>query len=368
MASPERPPGVGAITVIISRRTIFLVLAIVAAVWVVMHLVSVLIVLFSAILLATAIDAPVGWLQRRGVPRSAGVLAMYAVLVVVLGGVVALLVPLVSSEIATVQDDLPGWTTRLEDFVNRVRPAGSARAHLTFDELSKRLSSHLGTVASTLTNVSLAAGHAMALVFITFVAAYYLAASPGGGASVIERFLPVEHQPRATAIAAAVRDRIGGWVRGQVLVAGTFGIGMGIGLWLIGVPFAVSLGVIAGVLELVPYVGGAVTLLLALPLALTVGWPHAVGVVALYTVLVNVEAHVLSPWYVGRAVHLPPVVVLIALLAGAELAGLIGILLAIPATVVIWAVMDELWPAPGGTPPTTQRVPALPCEGRGDEE
>ncbi|HMM42422.1 MAG TPA: AI-2E family transporter [Thermomicrobiales bacterium] len=362
MSDPPRPRLPTAMTVTISRRTIFLVLLIVAAVWVVMHLVNVLIVLFSAILLATAIDAPVDWLQRRGIPRSVGVLAMYAVLVVVLAGVVALLVPLVSSEIATVQDDLPGWTTRLEDFVNRVRPAGSERAHLTFDDLSKRLSSHLGTVASTLTNVSLAAGHVLVLVFITLVAAYYLAASPGGGSYIIDRFVPRAYQPRATAIAAAVRDRIGGWVRGQALVAGTFGIGMGIGLWLIGVPFAVSLGVIAGVLELVPYVGGAVTLLLALPLALTVGWPHAIGVLVLYTVLVNIEAHVLSPWYVGRAVHLPPVVVLIALLAGAELAGLIGILLAIPATVVVWAVMDEVWPEPGETPPPAPS----PAKGGGD--
>jgi len=363
-SGPRRPAS---ITVTISRRTILLVLAIVTAVWVVMHLVNVLIVVFSAILLATAIDAPVGWLQRRGVPRSAGVLAMYGLVVGILGGVVALLVPLVSTEVASVQEALPGWTKRLEEFVNRVRPAGAAEANLSFENVSTRLSTHLETVARTLTSVSLAAGHVLVLLLITFVAAYYLAASPGGGAYVIRRFLPRDHQPRATAIASAVRDRIGGWVRGQVLVAGTFGLGMGIGLWLIGVPFAVSLGVVAGVLELVPYVGGAVTLLLALPLALTVGWPHAIGVLALYTVLVNVEAHVLSPWYVGRAVHLPPVVVLIALLAGAELAGFIGILLAIPAIVVIWAVMDALWPEPEG--PHPRPLPReLPPTGTGEGE
>jgi predicted PurR-regulated permease PerM len=334
------------VTVTISRRTIFLVFAIVAAVWVALHLISVLIVVFSAILLATAIDQPVSWLQRRGVPRSAGVLLMYLMVVAIIAGVVALLIPLVTSEISTLQDELPTYAKQLEDLVRRLSPTSSGTSHFTFNDLATRASQHLDAIARTLTDISFTAAHVVVLVFITFVAAYYLAVSPDEAGTLAERFVPAVYRPRIESISRAVSERIGDWVRGQVLVAGTFGVGMGIGFWLLGIPFAATLGVVAGVLELIPYVGGVTTLALAIPLALTIDWLHAAGVLVLYVVLVNIEAHVLSPWYVGRAVHLPPVIVLVALVAGAELAGLVGVLLAVPMTVVLVAVVDEVWPAP----------------------
>jgi predicted PurR-regulated permease PerM len=344
----------GSVTVTISRRSILLVFAIIAVIWIALHLISVLIVMFSAILLATAIDQPVSWLERHSIPRSVGVLCMYLLVVAIVGGVIALLVPLVTSEISTLQNELPGYAKQLESLAHRLSPTSTGNTHFTFNDLATRASQHLDTIARTLTDISFTAAHIVVLVFITFVAAYYLAVSPNEANVLADRFVPAQYRPRVESIATAVTIRIGDWVRGQLLVAATFGLGMGIGLWLIGVPFAVTLGVVAGVLELIPYVGGVTTLALAIPLALTIGWLHAAGVLILYTVLVNIEAHVLSPWYVGRAVHLPPVVVLVALVAGAELSGLIGVLLAVPMTVVLVAVVDEIWPAKQDVPSRDQ--------------
>jgi predicted PurR-regulated permease PerM len=122
------------------------------------------------------------------------------------------------------------------------------------------------------------------------------------------------------------------------------------------VPYATSLGTIAGVLEIFPYVGGLVTLVLASLMALTVGIPQFIGVIVLYVVLVFVESHVLAPLLFGRAVGLPPIAILLALLAGVELLGIAGALIAVPITVILWVIVEEVWPARAAATPD----PGLP--------
>ncbi|HYO29836.1 MAG TPA: AI-2E family transporter, partial [Thermomicrobiales bacterium] len=164
-------------------------------------------------------------------------------------------------------------------------------------------------------------------------------------------------QDRIDAMAATTRLRIGAWARGQVAIALLFGLAMGLGLELLGVPYAVSLGVAAGVLELLPYVGGAITVVLAALTALSVGVPQAIGVVVLYLILVNLESHVLAPLLFGKAIGLPPVAILVALLAGVDLLGIAGALLAIPLTVILWVVADELLPRRNTPDPTSASSP-----------
>jgi predicted PurR-regulated permease PerM len=131
---------------------------------------------------------------------------------------------------------------------------------------------------------------------------------------------------------------------------------MGIGLKIIGVPYAPSLGVIAGILEVVPYVGGFITVVLAVLSAATVGVPQVIAVLILYVVLVNVESHVLAPLLYGKALGLPPVAILLALLAGVELLGILGALLAIPLTVIIWAIGEEFAPQRSAGVPIDQSL------------
>jgi predicted PurR-regulated permease PerM len=103
---------------------------------------------------------------------------------------------------------------------------------------------------------------------------------------------------------------------------------------------------VAGILEVVPYVGGVITVVLAGFSAATLGLPQVIGVVILYVVLVSIESHILAPLLYGRALGLPPVAILLALLAGVELLGILGALLAIPITIVAWAIAEEFAPDP----------------------
>lgn len=339
------------VTVTISLRTIATAFAVVALTWLALHLATFLLVVFSAFVLATAIDPPARWLQRHGIPRPLGVFAVFALLGVGVGALTAVLIPLIGAEALALKDRLPGYAARLQDFARRLSPQGST-TQISTDRVVSTISAHLTSIADRAATLTIAVGHVLVLLFATFVLAYFMAVRPEMASRLLERFVPKRYHVHATAIGGSVRKRIGGWARGQVVVALTFGVLMGLGLWAIGIPYATSLGAVAALLEVIPYVGGAVTVVLAALMALTVGWPQVIAVIALYAVLILIESHVLAPLLFGEAVGLPSVAVLAALLAGVELLGVVGALLAIPATVIVWAVVEEFWPAP---PPSAPR-------------
>lgn len=335
-----------AFTVNLASRSILGVFAIVAGVWLAARLTDFLLVVFFAILLATAIDQPVTWLQRRSIPRPAGVLAMFVLLIGLLGLVVVALIPLIGAETESLRNNLPGYQERTQDLLRRLSRDRQSDTQISLDRVTAQLSDHLNTVATRLTDITLTVGRLLVLLFATLVLAFFLASEPALLTRFLTRFSPRPWHPRALSVVAAIRERIGAWARGQVIIAASFGLVMGLALWALGVPYAATLGVVAGVLEVVPYIGGLVTVILAALMALSVGLPQVIGVVVIYVVLVNIESHVLAPVLFGRAVGLPSVAILLALLAGIELLGIVGAFLAVPATVIIWAVVEELWPSP----------------------
>ncbi|MGN6031387.1 MAG: AI-2E family transporter [Thermomicrobiales bacterium] len=333
------------ITISISARTIGVVLALILIGWLLRELSSTLVIFAGAMLLATAIDKPASAMVRHGVPRGVAIFAIFAALVALLALIVSLLIPLVTEEAKQLAKDLPGYQQQVEDILHRYH-VGDSGTQISLDSITTQISGNLQTIASHLTEITLEVGHTAVVLFVTLVIAFMMGMNPSGASNYLARFLTPTTNARLRRITADVDHRIGTWVRGQVLVAISFGVLFGLGLGAIGIPFAASIALVAAVLEVIPYLGGTVTLVLALLVAFSQGIPEVVLVVVLYVVLVNVESHILSPMLIGDAVGLPPVVVLAALFIGLETKGIVGVLLAVPAVLVIAAVLDEFWPGP----------------------
>ena len=228
--------------------------------------------------------------------------------------------------------------------LNRFLPVAADGFSLA--ELEQTLRSNANGVALRLSAIGLEFRRTAIYVFVTLVIAFFLAVDPEVILRQLTCFVPPPHRPRVARVATNIHERIGAWARRQLLIAVIFGVLMGIGLRVLGVPYAWSLGVVAGILEIVSYVGGAITVLLAVFSAATLGLPHVIGVIILYVVLVNVESHILAPLLYGRALGLPPVAILLSLLAGVEFLGILGALLAIPITIIAWAIAEEFAPGP----------------------
>jgi predicted PurR-regulated permease PerM len=357
----QRIPGSqtpASFTIQLGTRTLLVVVGVVAAAYLLFRLPHFWLIVLAATILATAVDKPVAALARRGVPRALGILLLYVLLIGLGAAALLALAPIVAGDARSLQHDWPRYVDRLTAATRGVLPTiGDV---FTLTEVEQIAQPHVGGLARGLTEAGLEVGRVVFYVFVTLVVAFFLAVEPGVVVRGLERFVPAPHRPRVARIATNIHERIGAWARGQLLIAIIFGAVMAVGLRLLGVPYAWSLGVVAGSLEIVPYVGGAITVVLAVLSAATVGLPQIVGVIVLYVILVNIESHILAPLLYGRALGLPPVAILLALLAGVELLGILGALLAVPITVVVWAIAEEFAPP---TPPQTdfeQERPAIP--------
>jgi predicted PurR-regulated permease PerM len=352
----------GEINLRLTNRALLLVLGALALVWILFHATHIVVVLFIAVLLAAAVSSAANRLERYRIKRNLTILILYLVVLGVLAGLIALLVPLVTGEVTLLRDNLPQYQDQANSLLARLPHQGEPH-HV--NDLFKNLSGQLQSAALDLSRGVVEFGSALVTILLIFVIGYFMAADNQFAQRVVSRFFPPATRPRAISVMNKIGDGLGFWVRAQLLLALFFGVAFGIGLGVMRMPYALTLGVVGGVLEIIPYVGGFITIVLAVLIAATTGklW-LIIAAVCWYAVVVNVEAHLVAPKMVGEIVGLHPLVVVVALFLGAEVLGILGALLAVPIAVIIQTLLDEFWkfedaPGKGDTARTDHRVMAL---------
>jgi len=206
------------------------------------------------------------------------------------------------------------------------------------ERLEGSLRRAVGSVPSLLMNVASVLGAVVGVVFL----AIYFAVSPGTYVSGVLRLVPGYRRAGAERFIERLGERLRSWVFGTLLVALFVGTGGGLGLWLLGVPLPLTFGLVAGVLNVVPYLGSTLGALLPALLALTVSPIKALEVLALFLILNQIEANVLQPLVMGRQVRVPTAMILVSFLVMGMLLGpVVGALLAVPAAVLVGVLLDE---------------------------
>jgi predicted PurR-regulated permease PerM len=310
-------------------------------------------VILSAIVVAAATAPAARALERYRIPRGITVLAIYLVVALVLAGIGVLLVPVVATEIELARGALPEYGRQIQQLIERVAPEQADR--ISTARLTDTAVEQAGEVLGHAADLVLAAGSLLVQVVLVLVMAYFMVVEADFVQRVVSRFTPPPHRERTLRLLGTIGTKLGRWARAQALLAVFFGVAFGVGLRLLGVRYAGTLGLVGAVLEVVPYLGGAITVGLAILVAGTQSPWLVLWTVLLYTAVVQVESHLVAPTLLGRAAGLHPLVVLVALFAGVEALGIIGALLAVPAAVVVQALLDELYvvepaPAAGPTP------------------
>ncbi|MCB1601026.1 MAG: AI-2E family transporter [Xanthomonadales bacterium] len=306
-----------------------------------------------AALLAYLGDPLVDRLQSRGLGRSAAVTIVFAVMTLLLLLLPLILIPLLEAQISTLVEKLPlyiGWIReRLMPFL--VEHLGVDPELFSTDQIVAMLKSHWqqagGIAATVIASVSKSGlaiiGWIMNLLLIPVVSFYFLR----DWDLMIERvreLLPRTVEARVVNIARQSDEVLSAFLRGQIAVMLALGLIYSFGLWLAGLKLAFLIGMSAGLLSFVPYlgsilgVGGAVIAALVEHRDLI----HVVYVLAVFGVGQTLEGFVLTPWLVGDRIGLHPVAVIFAILAGGQLFGFIGILLALPVTAVLMVVLRHV--------------------------
>lgn len=296
---------------------------------------EILVILFVAIILSAGLDAPVSFFERYRVPRMLSTIIIFLFAASILGVIFYSLIPVAVAEMRAFLDYLAEPRVPI---LGAVDASALARAfHQSIQNFSGTLLSGGASLLSFLSGVF---GNVV-LVLATIVLTFYLTIDKGGIEKFLRAILPLAHEERAIALYYRVRRRFGLWLQGQLILMVTVGVLVFFGLWSLGVPYALVIALLTGLLEIVPVVGpifaGAVAFLIALSQSSTL----ALYVILLFVVIQQLENHLLVPLIMQRTVGVNTVVVVIALLLGSQIAGFIGVLLAVPVVVIIQEVLED---------------------------
>lgn len=303
-------------------------------------LLEILWVIFGAALLSLAIRPVADALSRWHIPCGITVIGFYAGLVGVLALLGDLLVPVFKAELTHLQANGP---TLLQAALTQVATLPLVKQWLPSpSQLAQNLAQSLDILLSTVVGAVTGVGGLALDLGLVLVLAYFFSTSKGWEERLLSELLPPRYQSRARVVVAGLHQRLTRWIWAQAAIALYFALVFSASLAVLGVPFAFTIGLVGGVLGIVPYLGGLVALLLALLSALTVHPWLALWVAVVYGVVVEIQTHILAPALYGRVMGLHPAIILIALLVGAKIKGILGIFFAVPIVVVLAVLLQEV--------------------------
>ena len=322
-------------------------LAVVAIVILFVYLTKgVLLPFLAGLAIAYFLDPVADVLEARKVPRGIAAALVISLFFVLLIGIMIAMWPIFQNQIAGAVDMLPKSIAGLKPWLveTMAKFSKSTGVEITTDIdtlLAEYSNTLLGYAQNTATGVlkgSLAIFNILTLIIISPVVAFYLLRDWDHLVAKVDSWLPPENGPVIRAQAKQVDSVLAGFVRGQLLVSVAMGTLYAIGWTLVGLDFGLMLGVLAGVMAFVPFVGALFAVVIAL--AMGVGqWgldAYHLGLVAsVFGVVQIVESAFLTPKLLGERVGLHPVWVLFAVFAGGEVMGFVGVLIAVPAAAVI---------------------------------
>lgn len=295
-------------------------------------------VLFGAVVVAVMLHALVSETVKR-TPLSQGLAlaAVLTVLVIVFALLMWLFGAQLAGEMESLKASLPkAWANFQSWLVDS--PVGPA-----LQQFTEQGPSGAGNIASKLGSLAMSASGNITQLVLMVAGGIYLAAQPKLYRGGLLKLFPSDRRALMGDALDASGYALKAWLVGQLLAMVVVGLLTGLGLWLLGVPVALGLGIITALLDFVPIAGPVLAAIPAVLLGFTVSPQVGFGALALFIVIQQLESHVLMPLIQQRAVELPPALLLVSLFAIGGLFGLIGVVLAAPLTVVIFVLVKRLY-------------------------
>ena len=307
--------------------------------------------LLIAVAVVYLLNPLVSALERRGVPRVAGAGIVYVLFLCIVALVVSLLVPVVTRQVTQVIDHFPDYLADGQAAIRRLAArfgqepdfrldAEQVREWLSAGENRQAVTRYLTGLRSVTNSVI----SGLIIIVLGPVMAFYLLVDLPRLRRGAMALVPPARRDEIRGLMDRIGQAVGGFFRGQLLVALFVGVASSIGLWAIGLPFWLLVGMVAGVFNLVPLVGPFIGGGLAVIIALISGEPiKAVWAALVLLAVQQIDNHLISPNVMGRTVQLHPVVVMLALLVGASFAGLFGMLVIVPLVAVAKIIFLFMW-------------------------
>ena len=332
-------------TVVITAGTIFKTLLIIGF-FILLYVVrDVVMVVIAAVIIASAIEPGTKWLVKRRIPRVVSGIIIYLGLFVVIAGLFYIFLPPILVETSGLLSNIPQYIKVAEVWapLNKAAPLFHLPTTIPVNELVSNISTILSDVSGGLFETASSFLGGIASFVLIIVISFYLTEKEDGVVHFLQIVVPAKDERYVIDLWKRTQKKIGLWMQGQILLQLIVSFLIYIGLLFLGVPHALLLAVFAFVLEIIPVFGMSLAAIPAVLLAiLNGGLPLGLFVIGLYLVVQQFEAHLIYPLVVKKIVGVPPLLVIIALIIGAKLAGLIGIILSVPLSVGVMEYLDDV--------------------------
>jgi predicted PurR-regulated permease PerM len=295
-------------------------------------------------------------LVEVGLPRPAAIGVMFVVIILVLAGLVVIVVPLGVSEVAQLQVQAPGLAAAAQDRINSLQGSPVEIFGLKIDlrgtteTINLHLRDYLLGQFGNAVSIGLTALTTLLQIVLMFIVAFLLALDATSFKRVLRRFVPQDYRTDFDQIWRRIRKMLYAYVRGQLIIAGMIGILSGIACAVLGLADPVALGLIAGITALIPYIGPFIGAIPAILVGLAAAPFKAIVIAIIYFVISNVILNFVYPKVMGDAVRLPPILVIVAFIAGFSWAGILGMFVAVPLAATLRILFDHIYPRLYGKP------------------
>ena len=293
-------------------------------------------VLIFAIIIASALEPLLQYGESKKIPRLLSLISIYLLFFVLFAALIYIILPLMLDQFRDFSENYPTYFGKIEEVTGTITfiPGLSTNIH----DLLIQLTGQIPSFTSLISYASSIFGGIFSFLII-LVVSFYLSLSRGALDDFLSSVLPPQFEAYAHGLWVRAQKKMGRWLQAQLLLSVFMAVVVGVGLWILGVKYAFLLAVVVGVLEIVPFVGPIIAAGLAIILAL---WQSAVlglWTLIFFIVVQQLENHILVPLLIKKLIGLNPVAVILAILVGAKLGGILGILLAVP----LAAVVDEFF-------------------------
>lgn len=310
----------------ISHKTVIFIGIFILSLWAIYLIRDLLLILFVAIILMSALSPLVNFFTNLKIPKVLSIAITYVIIIgVSAGAITAVLQPLIeeSSRLVVTLPQLSGQILNIANIDKSV-----------FQSELRNLSKNVFTITLAVFD------NLLAIIFLLVITFYLLLERDNLEHRLSALFIGREEKVKNLII--RIEEKLGGWLRGQMVLSVIIGVLSYIGLTILNIPYALPLSLIAGTLEVIPVMGPIISAIPAVLIAVAISPFLGLGVAAMYFVIQQLENHLIVPQVMKRAVGLNPLVVILAIAIGSKLLGFAGALLAVPLAVVGQIIVTEI--------------------------
>lgn len=296
--------------------------------------------------LASALTPTVDWMDRKfKIPRVFGLIIVFVLLFGIVALCFALLIPRVVTEVGDIANNFPQYLSKVQGEIGNIKDFKLTTSF--FSNVSSSLQNLRASIGQTTSGIFSAIASIFGGIFAFIgivVITFYLIVNETPMRKFLQSVVPKKILPTVSHIIDSIQHTLGYWLRGQAILSLTIFVVSFIGLSILGVKNAIVLALFAGLAEFVPFIGSTIG---AVP-AVFFGFAHSawqgVAVIILYVIVQQLENNILVPKVMQKSVGLNPLVTIIAMFIGAKIAGIVGVLLAVPVVLIIRIVYKHLAP------------------------